>query len=226
MAPPDKITRRQREVLDYLSKRAAFSREKAHSTYGTDSNVAEKLASLGVINKRYDASFGAVYWIRAEAEPATGASVPAGFVVILHRDVATPSGRMENFFLARAAYDGKGVTFRRLLRDWMTKLGLRTKDLLGGYAGFEVIPADSAVFEGDHLILDAKSVSPSLKGTSHARAQRSLADRIAHAESEAARHLGNHNEYREAGREKAAERSFWAAQRWLDRANALRGQGS
>ena len=122
--------------------------------YGIDSNVAEKLAAGGVINKRYDASRGEVYWIRGEGEEATGASVPAGFVVILHRDVTTPSGRSENFFVARARYDGKGTTFRRLLRGWMQKLDLRNKDLLGSYSGFEVIPADSPVFSGDHVILD------------------------------------------------------------------------
>jgi len=122
--------------------------------YGADSTVAAKLAASGVINKRYDAQRGDVYWIRKEGEEASGVSVPAGFVVILYRDVTTPSGRRENFFVARARYDGKGTTFRRLLRGWMQKLDLRNKDLLGGYAGFEVIPADSPVFGGDHVILD------------------------------------------------------------------------
>ena len=123
--------------------------------YGGDSNVAEKLAAGGVINKRYDAKRGEIYWIRAEAEPATGASIVAGFVVILQdRDVKTPSGRAENFFLARARYDGKGTTFRRLLRGWMQTLDLRRKDLLGGSFGIELIPADSPVFAGDHLILE------------------------------------------------------------------------
>lgn len=149
------ITRRQREVLDHLIERAAFSQEKARLVPGLDINVAEKLAADGVINKRYDAEHGAVYWIRSEGEPATGASVPAGFVMILdNRDVKTPSGRSENFFLARARYDGKGTTFRRLLRGWMQTLDLRNKDLLGGTWGVEVIPADSPVFSGDHVILE------------------------------------------------------------------------
>ncbi len=147
-------TRRQREVLDHLSVNNAFTRETAHAVYGVDGNVAEKLAALGTINKRYDAKYGEIYWIRAEGEAATGGNVPAGFVVILQRDVTTPSGRSENFFLARAPYDGKGTTFRRLLRSWMAALGLRNKDLLGGYAGFEVIAADAPVFDGDHVILD------------------------------------------------------------------------
>jgi len=151
---PDKITRRQREVLDHLSERAAFTREKASMVYGMDSNVAGTLARLGVINKRYDAEAGDVYWIRGGEESATGESVPAGFVVLLNRDVKTPSGRMENFFLARAPYDGKGTTFRRLLRGWMKTLDLRTKDLLGGTWGFEMIAADAPVFDGDHVILD------------------------------------------------------------------------
>lgn len=151
--PP--ISRRQREVLDYLAKREAFSRERAQDVFGVDERPAEKLAQHGIVNKRYDASRGAVYWIRGEAEPATGASVPAGFLVILHHNVTTPAGRAENFFLARAPYDGRGVTFRRLLRGWMTTLGLRNKDLLGSSMGFELIAADAPVFDGDHLILDA-----------------------------------------------------------------------
>jgi hypothetical protein len=151
--PP--ITRRQREVLDHLSEQGAFSGEKAAMTAsGLDVGVAEKLAASGVINKRYDEKRGEVYWIRAEGEPATGASVPAGFVVILSRDVRTPSGRSENFFVARASYDGKGTTFRRLLRGWMQALGLRSKDLVGGTWGVEMIAADSPVFSGDHVILD------------------------------------------------------------------------
>ena len=149
------ITRRQREVLDHLSGHAAFSREKAHTVYGLDENIAEKLAAGGVINKQYDAQRGAVYWIRSEGDPATGADIVAGFVVILQdRDIKTPSGRDENFFLARARYDGKGATFRRLLRGWMQTLDLRSKDLLGGSFGIELIPADSPVFGGDHLILE------------------------------------------------------------------------
>ncbi len=153
-APP-KITRRQREVLDHLSKHAAFSREKATSTAsGLDGNVADTLAARGVLNKRYDKHAGEIYWIRAEGEDATTASIPTGFVVILSRDVITPSGRKENFFLARARYDGKGPTFRRLLRGWMQTLGLRNKDLLGGTWSFESILPDAPVFNGDHVILD------------------------------------------------------------------------
>jgi len=58
------------------------------------------------------------------------------------------------------------------------------------------------------------------------RARRSLIDQISHAEAEASRHLGNYNDHVEAGREHAAKRSGDAAQRWLDRANDLRGNGS
>jgi hypothetical protein len=149
------ITRRQREVLDYLSEKAAFSSEKAHMTAsGLDSNVAEKLAQLGVLNKRYDAERGMVYWIRAESEPTTGTSVEAGFVVSLARDITTPSGRLENFFLARAPYDGTGTTFRRLLRGWTRTLGLTSKDLIRAWWNFKMIPADSAAFHGDHVIVE------------------------------------------------------------------------
>ena len=151
-----KITRRQREVLDHLSRRAAFSRETATTTAsGLDENVADTLATRGVLNKRYDKDAGSIYWIREEGEQATSASIPTGFIVILTRDISTPSGRRENFFLARAPYDGKGSTFRRLLRGWMQTLGLRNKDLLGGSFSFQSILPDSPVFDGDHVIVEA-----------------------------------------------------------------------
>ena len=151
-----KPTRRQREVLDHLSRRGAFSREKASWLFGGDTKPAETLAAAGVLNKRYDEAQGALYWIRPEGEQATGADIAAGFVVILEdRTVQTPSGRRENFFVGRATrYDGKGTTFRRLLRGWMQRLGLRNKDLLGGTWGIEMIPGDSPVFAGDHVILE------------------------------------------------------------------------
>jgi len=152
-----RITSRQREVLDHLSKSAAFSQEKARAVPGFDEVPAEKLAQRGVLNKRYDNTYGAAYWIRGESEAATGTSVPAGFIVILHRDVTTTSGKTENFFLGRAPYDGKRTTFRRLLRGWMSALGLRNKDLLNGSSGFELIAVDAPVFNGDHVIL---SVAP------------------------------------------------------------------
>jgi hypothetical protein len=152
-----RITPHQRDVLDHLSKKAAFSQDKARSLPGFDEVPAEKLAQRGVLNKRYINTYGAAYWIRGEAEAATGTSVPAGFVVILHRDVTTPSGKTENFFLARAPYDGKGTTFRGLLHGWMRTLGLRNKDLLNGSSGFELIAADAPVFNGDHVILSVPS---------------------------------------------------------------------
>ena len=106
--PTTRITPRQHEVLDHLSKKAALSPEKAHAVPGFDEVHAEKLVQRGVLNKRYDQTYGTVYWIRGETEAATGTSVPAGFLVILHRDVTTPLGKTENFFLARAPYDGRG----------------------------------------------------------------------------------------------------------------------
>ena len=152
--PSSRIMPNQREVLDHLSKHAAFSREKARAVPGFDEVPAEKLTQQGVLNKRYVSTYGAAYWIRSEGEEATGTSVPAGFIVILHRDLTTPSGKTENLFLARAPYDGKGATFRRLLRGWMNVLGLRNKDLLNSSMGFELIAADAPVFNGDHVILD------------------------------------------------------------------------
>lgn len=92
-----------------------------------------------MLNKRYVNTYGAAYWIRGKSEAATGLLVPAGF------------------------------TFRHLLRGWMNTLGLRNKDLLGlrnkdllglrdkdllsGTIGFELIAADSRVFNEDHVIL-------------------------------------------------------------------------
>lgn len=153
MSAPSKITPRQREVLDHLSGKAAFSSEKAAAPWGTDVPIADKLAERGVINKRYDTKYGELYWIRSVDEAPTGARVPAGFVVILLRDLPTPSGKTENFFLARELYDGKAATFRRLLRGWMATLGLRAKDLLGS-GGIELRAPDEAIFRGDHVILD------------------------------------------------------------------------
>lgn len=148
------ITLRRREVLDYLAAVAAFSNEKAHAVHDSDVDVADKLAALGLVNKRYVAE--PLYWIRGEGELETGPCVLAGFVVVLQTDVPTPSGRTENFFLARAPYDGKGATFRRLLRDWMSTLDLKSRDFLGGTSGFELIAPDASVFNGDHVILDAR----------------------------------------------------------------------
>ena len=37
----------------------------------------------------------------------------------------------------------------------MSALGLRNKDLLSGSIGFELLDEDAAVFNGDHVILDA-----------------------------------------------------------------------
>lgn len=149
-----RITASQREVLDHLSKHAAFSRERARAVPSFDEVPAEKLTQRGVLNKCYVSTYGAAYWIRSEGEEATGTSVPAGFIVVLHRDVTTPLGKTENLFLARAPYDGKGATFRRLLKGWMNALGLRNKDLLNSPMGFELIAPDAAVFNGDHVILD------------------------------------------------------------------------
>ena len=55
---------------------------------------------------------------------------------------------------------------------------------------------------------------------------RPLSDRIAHAEALAARYLGNYNAALEAGRSKGAEKQLVKSQYWLDRANALRGNGA
>jgi hypothetical protein len=50
--------------------------------------------------------------------------------------------------------------------------------------------------------------------------------RLLHAESEAARYLGNSNEAREAGNIEKAARLLAKCQRWHDIANDLRGDGA
>lgn len=52
-----------------------------------------------------------------------------------------------------------------------------------------------------------------------------LAERIAHAEAEACRLLGNANEALERGNRRQAERLERAGEKWLTRANDLRGWG-
>jgi hypothetical protein len=48
---------------------------------------------------------------------------------------------------------------------------------------------------------------------------------IADAEAKSAMYLGNANEHTEAGRPEAAQRDLDRSQRWLDKANELRGWG-
>jgi hypothetical protein len=146
------MTKRQREVLDYLIEVGALSSATAHTVFGEDNSIADNLASAGVINKRYAVDCGEVYWIRADSEPPTGVTLLTGFSVVLNIDLTTPGGKKENFFLARAWYDGKSKTFRVLLRDWMKQLNLRAKDLIS--LPIEIVPVDSAIFRGDHVILD------------------------------------------------------------------------
>ncbi len=67
MKRPSRITDRQREVINYLSKRAAFSPEKAHIVVGFYEVPAEKLAQRGLLNKLYN-NKGTAYWIRGESE--------------------------------------------------------------------------------------------------------------------------------------------------------------
>jgi hypothetical protein len=59
-----------------------------------------------------------------------------------------------------------------------------------------------------------------------AAAHPARAKAIAEAEAKSAAYLGDSNEHREAGRTDAADRCLARAQRWLDKANDLRGQGS
>jgi hypothetical protein len=72
-----RITPHQLDVLNHLSKNAAFSQDKARSLPGFDEVPAEKLAQRGVLNKRYNNTYGAAYWIRGEAERPRPRPAPA-----------------------------------------------------------------------------------------------------------------------------------------------------
>ena len=62
-------------------------------------------------------------------------------------------------------------------------------------------------------------------GPKRAATNRTVAERIVHAEAMSARYLGNYNEELAAGRTKGAEKMLAKSQYWLDMANKLRGWG-
>lgn len=147
------LTRKQKEVLDHLSD--ATSSETAEGVYGDLFRTAMNLADGGVLNLRLTDDGREVFWRRQPGEKATGAVVPAGFVVALNRDIQEPSGKQVNFFVARTKkYDLTQQTFRRLLSSWLKRLGLSPKDVLASIPA-DQIPYDSAVFDNPgHVIIE------------------------------------------------------------------------
>ncbi len=56
-------------------------------------------------------------------------------------------------------------------------------------------------------------------------AKRTLAERIAEADYQASKYLGNANEAAESGKYEKAQKLYDKSQFWLDRYNLLTGQG-
>jgi hypothetical protein len=150
------VTGKQKEVLDLLSD--ATSSETADSVYGDLFRTAMNLADRGVLNLRLTDDGREVFWTRQPGEGATGASVPAGFVVALNRNIQEPSGKQVNFFVARTKnYDLTQTSFRRMLSAWLRGLGLTPKDVLTSIP-VDQIPYDSAVFDNSgHVIIEDRA---------------------------------------------------------------------
>jgi hypothetical protein len=147
------MNKKQKEVLDYLS--AATSPEAADWVYGDYFKTAMNLADKKVLNLRLTDTGREVFWIRQPGEEATGAVVPAGFVVILNKEIQEPSGKQVNFFIARTkTYDLTQKSFRLMLSKWLRHLGLANKDVLGSIP-VELISYDSPMFDNPgHVILE------------------------------------------------------------------------
>lgn len=147
------MTRKQQEVLDQLSD--ATSPETADWVSGDLFRTAMNLADREVLNLRLTEDGREVFWRRQTGEEATGAAVPAGFVVALNRDIQEPSGKQVNFFVARTKnYDLTQQSFRRMLSGWLRRLGLSQKDVLTSIP-VDIIPYDSALFDNPgHVILE------------------------------------------------------------------------
>lgn len=114
------------------------------------------LQKLGLVNRARDEHDNEIVWIRQPDEPLIGASTARGWIVILSEDVQAPSGKSENFFLARSAsYDGSRAMFRKLLRNWLDRLDLRWRDV-NAYCPIEELEYDASIFEnkGQHVFFD------------------------------------------------------------------------
>lgn len=147
------LTGKQKEVLEVLSD--ATSSKTADWVYGDLFKTAMNLAAKGILNMRLTEDGREVFWKRQSREAATGAAVPAGFIVALNRDIREPSGKDVNFFVARTkSYDLTQTSFRRMLARWLRDLGLSQKDVLQSIP-VEQIDYDAPIFENrGHIIFE------------------------------------------------------------------------
>jgi hypothetical protein len=146
-------TGKQKEVLEVLSD--ATSSETADWVYGDLFRTAMNLAAKGILNVRLTEDGREVFWRRRPGEAATGAAVPAGFIVVLNRNIREPSGKDVNFFVARTkSHDLTQKSFRRMLSRWLGELGLSQKDVLQSIP-VEQIDYDAPIFQNrGHVILE------------------------------------------------------------------------
>lgn len=142
-------------MLRELEEAGAVSRETGLAA-GSGHKVLPALQKLGLVNRGRDRHENEIFWVRQAGEPLVGASTARGWIVILNKNVQAPSGKSENLFLARSAsYDGSSATFRKLLRNWLDRLGLRWRDV-NTYAPIEELEYDAPIFEnkGQHVFFD------------------------------------------------------------------------
>lgn len=147
------LTGKQKIVLEVLSD--ATSSETADWVYGDLFRTAMNLAAKGILNVRLSEDGREMFWKRQTGEAGTGATVPAGFIVGLNRDILEPSGKNVNFFVARTKnYDLTRTSFRRMLSGWLRELGLSQKDVLQSIP-VDQIDYDSPIFGNrGHVILE------------------------------------------------------------------------
>ena len=147
------LTRKQKDVLEVLSK--ATSSKTADWVYGDLFRTAMNMADKGILNLRLSDRGQELFWIRGEDEPATGATVAAGFVVILNRNIQEPSGKSVNFFLARTKnYDLTQKSFQEMLAKWLRKLKLSQRDIIQSIP-IEQVSYDERMFQNPgHVILE------------------------------------------------------------------------
>lgn len=147
------MTGKQDEVLEQLQ--GARSRETADGVSGDLYRTALGLAKRGILNLAQEADGRLVFWIREARERATGAAIPAGFIVALNRNLEEPGGKSVNFFLFRTKhYDLTQTSFRKMLSHWLKHLGLAQKDVLQSIP-VEQIGYDEPIFRNkDHIVLE------------------------------------------------------------------------
>lgn len=154
------MTNLQREALDEIMETpSAISPESAKGVTGANYRVAPNLVRLGILNVRIDEFGSERFWHRAGLdEKATGTRVPAGFIVILNKDITERGGKRVNFFLGRTRrFDlvARRRSLDSLLAGWLKRLKLSPKDL-SRYIAVEITSYDNGPFSNpDHIILES-----------------------------------------------------------------------